>query len=200
MTKTPKASDAAQPAAASVAVVDLDEVAKRTGRSEKLNVAIKEREIVLNREFEAGRAAMESQIAAKVTEFGDAPSDEQKAQLQAMRQESTRQLLMAQQQANNQLTQLRSELIGEFRSEIQPVVQRVAAEKQISLVLTKNDTVVLTFDPLIDITETIADRLTPLSGKATNSASSTTPQESEKQSAGNAPESAPLVEQAVSEE
>ncbi len=148
------------PPASAVAIVDLDKVAARVGRDKKLNQAIKEKETELNEQLESERAALEQQVGQRRSEVGDQPTDTQQAELQAFQQEAARKLLAARQLASNQLQQLRAQLINEFRSEIQPVVLKIASARKISLVLTKNDAMVLAYDPLVDITEAVADGMT----------------------------------------
>jgi Skp family chaperone for outer membrane proteins len=155
----PTGDDSLPAAIKAVAIVDLDELSSTMGRNDQMSLAIKEKETMLNVQLETERAALEQEVGNKQAELGDSPTDEQKTELQSLQLESRRKLLMAQQQAQNELLQLRTQLVSDFRAEIQPAIVHVAEERGIVLVLSKNDAMVLAFAPQINITAAVADEL-----------------------------------------
>jgi Skp family chaperone for outer membrane proteins len=138
------------------AVLDLDEIAKRLGQDVKMTESIRAKEAALNREVDARVAALQQQLAAKRKELGDKPSEEQKKQLAAMEAQARQQASQLRTKAAALVKQHRLGVIRQFREEVKAVGDRIAAKKGIDLLLTKNDTVVFSYQPLVDITDDIA--------------------------------------------
>lgn len=153
-------NDIAEATIKSVAIVNLDAVAVRMGRDQQMSQAIQEKELELKEQLETEQATLQNQISEKKSEIGDDPTEQQQSELQALQLESNRKFLVSKQQAQNELVQQRAQLIGEFRAEIQPAINRVAERRGITLVLSKNDALVLAFAPQIDITDAVADDMT----------------------------------------
>ena len=68
----------------------------------------------------------------------------------------------AQQKARQQLGAYRQQLVQQFRAEVVPVAQDVAAARGLGVVLAKNDSVLLAFDQTHDITASVIARLREL--------------------------------------
>jgi Skp family chaperone for outer membrane proteins len=68
-------------------------------------------------------------------------------------------LTKVKQQAQQDLQKHRAELVAQFRDEIRPIARRVAQSRGLSVIVTKNDSVLYDFAPSADITEAVlADR------------------------------------------
>lgn len=147
-----------------VAVVDLNEVARRLGRDQYMAAALKQSQQSLNEQLGVVQAAYVKEIEKKKEELGIVGedvelNDEAVKTLLGMRQQANVNLNQARQQAISSLGQVRTKLIADFRSEVRPVASQVAKDKGLSVVLTKNDSVLFTHDDAIDITDEVAKQL-----------------------------------------
>ena len=148
-----------------VAVVDLDEVARRLGSDVAMVQAIRESQTSLSQQLQSLQTSLKQQYEQKKQEFdgrqGQAkrdPATETK-QLQALGRQITVQLNQARRNAGNQINAHRQQLIQRFREEVKPVAQRVAFERGLGVVVTKNESVLLAFDDAHDITAAVVEKL-----------------------------------------
>ncbi len=147
-----------------VAVLDLDEVAKILGRDTVMANSLKERQESLSEQLKTVQASYVKQIDEKKTEFGLGDegvelTDEQTKTLLGMQRQAGLQLNEVRQKAINNLSAHRVQLISAFRSEVKPIAESVAAELGMSIVITKNDSVVFSYVDTVDITKDVASRL-----------------------------------------
>jgi len=141
-----------QAARGGLAVIDLDLMAKTCGRTMEINDALKTRESALNQQLQQGLVSLRKQIEDKKTEFGESPTEEQQQTLAAMDQKAVAMLQQARREAQVKLEQYRQNLVAQFRNEVRPWAQQVAAEKGLSVVIPKNEGFLLSVDPGVDIT------------------------------------------------
>jgi Skp family chaperone for outer membrane proteins len=141
--------------AGKVAVLDLDEIAKRLGRDVAMTQSIREKEAALNGEINARAAAIERQLNEKRKQLGPQPNEEQKRELPALEAQARQQVQALRTQAAGKLNEHRLSVIRQFREEVKIAAQRIAARQGIDLMLTRNDTVVFSYQPVIDITDEI---------------------------------------------
>ena len=142
-----------------IAVVDLNEVAKNLGSDIQIIAAVEERKENLNRQLRGAKTNYESQLRSTKNELGKELTAEQTQQLLKLKKQANQQLLQVAQQAKANLDQHRVQLTLEFKKEAKKVVEEVAEEKGLSLVVTKNDSVVLLYDDAVDITSEVTDRM-----------------------------------------
>jgi Skp family chaperone for outer membrane proteins len=147
-----------------VAVVDLDEIARRVGRDQYMIDRLKQTQQTLNERLEVVQASYVKQIKQKqetlgVGNEGVEISDEDTKTLLGMQREAGLNLNQARKEAISSLTQRRTQLVATFRNEVRPIASEVAKEKGLSIVLTKNDTVLFTHEDAVDITDEVAKRL-----------------------------------------
>lgn len=152
-----KAPDA--PATGSVAVIDLDAVARQLGRDTQMAESIKERESSLNEQLQVVQASYQKQITDKKDRLGTEPTDQQTLELTQLQRQAGMNLNQVLVQARESLGQHRVQLIARFREEVKPVAREVAAEKGLSVVVTKNDTVVFAYPSEVDITDAVAAKM-----------------------------------------
>jgi Skp family chaperone for outer membrane proteins len=167
-------SSGSRSGAGHVAVVDLDEVAKRLGRDVSMSESVRSKEASLNGEIATYWAAREKQLSEKRKEFGNQPSDEQKKLLTGMEIQARSQLNQLRTKAAGAVNQHRADVIRQFREEVKAAAQKIAEKKSIDLVLTKNDTVVFLYQSVVDITDDVVARMLPASSPATAAAPSNT--------------------------
>lgn len=131
-----------------IAVVDLDEIARQMGRDEKLRTALRQKEAELNRRL----ADLQRSLNAQYQQQYGFQSAESRNRMNA-------QLGQAQADARKELAEYKQSLIAEFRSEVAPIAREIAAERGLGVVVPKNDNFLLTFEPGVDITPQVAERL-----------------------------------------
>lgn len=124
-----------------VAVIDLDAVAAATGKSKEIRDAIAEHAKQRENELNKLQGQMTEKLKAEKEKLGKKPTSEQNKGLAEMvnkaRQDLSQGIAIAKQEAQ----QLRIKLINDFRQEVMPHAIKVAAEKNFSVVLIKDQTV-----------------------------------------------------------
>jgi len=139
-----------------LAVVDLDKVAKELGRDVKIKKALKNKEAELNKQLSTLQASLNAEYENRKLGIGGFASE---ADLRSLRNQIAVRLNRAQRQARTDLVRYKQKLVREFREEVKPVAREVAAARGLSIVIPKNDGIVLTFEPSVDITDTVAEKL-----------------------------------------
>ena len=93
------------------------------------------------------------------SQVGENPSQEQKQQLLERQKQANIQLKQAAQQAKQKHEQFRKNLQLQFHEEAKQAIQQVAHEQGLSLVVKKNDSVVLLYDDTVDITAEVTQTM-----------------------------------------
>lgn len=152
----------------SVAVVDIDSVAKQLGADVALERQIKDAESSLNSQLASLQASLRKQYEEKSKELlsprdnrplSPAETAAAKQQLAEIEKRLNQQLLQAQQTARGKFSVYRGNLLVNFRNAVVPVAKKVAAQHGCGVVLTKNDAVLLAFDESHDITRAVVEEL-----------------------------------------
>lgn len=148
-----------------VAVVDLDEVAKQLGKDVAMVTAVRQGQASLNQQLQTFQANLQQKYKQQVEALGDeqpaSQADQQARQkkLVEMERQFKLELNQAARSAQNELKAHEQRLVQSFRAEVKPVAQQVAAERGLGVVVTKNDSVLLTFDDGHDITAAVVAKL-----------------------------------------
>ena len=142
-----------------VAVVDLDQVLVQLGTGAKILAAIKEREANLNQQLASAKATYENQLRATQAKLNAQPTQEKNQQLAILKQQANKQLKQVALQAKGNLEQHRAQLLIQFRDEAKQAARQVAYDQNLSIVITKNDAVVLVYNEAVDITSEVAQRM-----------------------------------------
>ena len=149
----------AQNVLGAVAVIDLDAVAQKLGRDKAMSEAIQQHQAALNQQLANIKVSYEKEISQKQNEFGQSPSQEQVQLLSTMGRQASANLNQVQQKAKNDLSQHGAQLVQQFRDEVKPIARQVASEKGLSIIVTRNDTVVFDFTAPVDITEDVIRKM-----------------------------------------
>jgi len=139
---------------AGIAIMDLAAVAKATGQDEIIRQEAEAARAELGAQLQTLAANLEQQISAEREKLGITPSDADSQRLQEMTLQARQQINNAQMQAQNQASQIESELVADFRAEISPLVEKIASEMGASAVLA-SDSYLFWFDPAADITDEV---------------------------------------------
>lgn len=138
-----------------VAVVDLDEVARRLGRDAEMVQAFQGEAGRLNQALTSAQQSAVSQLEEIGKGLGDHPSEDDARNFLRVRQSAQLQLNQLRARAETQLNQHRQQLVSQFRQQAKPIVNKVAKDKGYSTIVTRNDTVVFSYDNAVDITEDV---------------------------------------------
>jgi Skp family chaperone for outer membrane proteins len=157
-----------------VGVVDLDMVAKRLGRDIEMSNEVQERLTSLNNKLATLRDSLRRLYEEKQDRFGESPTEEQEKELQATRDRMDQQLLELKRKSEIELANYRQALVDQFREQAKPVLRDVAAARGLSIVIPKNNGLLLSIDPAVEITDEVATKM-PASTKAESSEASPPP-------------------------
>lgn len=142
-----------------VAVVDLDLVAKRLGRDLEMNDEVKGRLTSLNSKLQTLKTSLNRLFDEKKEGFGKEPTEDQQKELLAMQGRMESQLQESKRNAEQDLAAFKQALVNQFREQAKPVLRDVAAARGLSIVVPKNDGLLLTIDPAVDITDAVAEKM-----------------------------------------
>jgi Skp family chaperone for outer membrane proteins len=155
-----------------IAILDLDAVAKRLGRDVAIADQLKAENDTLVTQLGKTKDELQSQLDSSAQAIGDKPTDADKQKLVELGQSLNARLQAKQQEARQELSQKQLTLIRQFREEVKPVAQKIAAGKGMNTVLLRSDIVVLSADPSVDITDAVVAEMIS-SGKGTAAPSAT---------------------------
>ena len=147
------------PAAASsrggMAVVDLDKVAVETGRDRQLAQSLELAQNSLNQQYAKKVESAREQLDAKKKGLGSTPSEEDQKEFALMQRSAESQLMQIQNKAKVDYEQYKQIQIAKFRQELKPITQEIAAKRGLSIVIPKNEGLLLSVDPGVDITDEV---------------------------------------------
>jgi Skp family chaperone for outer membrane proteins len=142
-------------AAASVVVVNLQDVLERLGHDKDLNKQLQAKKEEQQQQFATLSADVKSQVAAKKAELGENATEQQKKELQSLELRLTLGLRQAQAQLNNEFNAYRLQLVNRFREQVKPVASTIAKKRKASVVLARDEGVVLVYENSVDITDDV---------------------------------------------
>ena len=135
-------------------IVDLDAVAKATGRQELMQKELDFANLRLTEQLKLVASQLEEAVSDEKDKIGKSPSKEQKKQLESLALQAQQQLLNSKNIAVQQSTEFRSDLILQFRQEVAGIAQEIAKKAGSKLVMVSNYET-LWFDPTADITDEV---------------------------------------------
>lgn len=154
------ADNSSTPAAhGGLAVIDLDRVAASLGREQEMEDELKQRQASLNDSLRELHQKAREEFDLKKQEYGEKPTDEQQQELQRIQNQLNTALANSQRKAQISLEVHKQELISKFRGDVRPIAQEIAASRGLSVVIPKNDGLLLSIDPGVDITSQVIERM-----------------------------------------
>jgi Skp family chaperone for outer membrane proteins len=145
-------------AAGAVAIIDLDEIARRIGSEQQIVSAIAQRQSALSRQLVDLAKSYSAQIEEQKKKLAPEAENNQ-VRLASWEQQATANLNQVKQRAEADLRSTRDQLVTQFRDQIKPVARRIARERGLSVIVTKNDSVVFDYTATADITDAVVDEL-----------------------------------------
>jgi Skp family chaperone for outer membrane proteins len=138
-----------------VGVVDLDAVAKAIGKDLAMSAEAEQKVAQLNQELAQIQEAMNRHLAGKREELGDDLTDAQKRQLLLAKAKLESTYRDKKAIAERKFARYKQELIGQFREETKPILREVAARRGLSIVIPKNEALLLTVASEVDLTDDV---------------------------------------------
>lgn len=143
-----------------VAVIDLDEVARELGSDKQIASAIEKRKEVLNTKLGDLAKGYMAEFQKQKDALEATPNQgDSSVQLASYQQQVNKGLSTARAQAQQNLTQHRGKLITQFRDAVLPAARRVAKQRGMSVILTKQDSLLYAYEPEADITAEVVSML-----------------------------------------
>jgi Skp family chaperone for outer membrane proteins len=142
-----------------VAVIDLDEIARRLGSDKQIASAINQRHSALSQQLVNLAKQYSAQIEAEKAKLTDADAQQSEVTVASWQQQATAKLNEVKQQAAEDLEKTRLALFDEFRDQIKPAARRVAQARGLSVIVTKNESVIFDYVSTADITDGVVDEL-----------------------------------------
>jgi Skp family chaperone for outer membrane proteins len=138
-----------------VGVVDLDAVAKAIGKDLAMSAEAEQKVAQLNQELAQLQEAMNRHLAGKREELGDDLTDAQKRQLLLAKAKLESTYRDKKAIAERKFARYKQELVGQFREETKPILREVAARRGLSIVIPKNEALLLTVASEVDLTDDV---------------------------------------------
>ena len=138
-----------------ILVVDSHQVYRDLGRDLADLQTRQEKARQLESVLKKVRAEITAEITAKEAEFGESPSEDQTEMLVAMERDASVRMNAEIAKSQQALTKLDRQLRTQFRNEIKPIADEIAAAKGASLVLIASPEVILSVDPTVFITDDV---------------------------------------------
>jgi hypothetical protein len=138
-----------------MAVVDLDKVAAETGRDRQLAQSLELAQNSLNQSLAKTVENAKEQLNAKKKGYGTEPSEEDQKEFSLLERSALSQLTQIQNKARAEYEQYKQIQIAKFRAELKPITQEIATKRGLSIVIPKNEGLLLSVDPGVDITDEV---------------------------------------------
>lgn len=142
-----------------VAVIDVDIVAKQLQSYDEIASRVKKLEGELNEKLRETQKNYRSRIQREEEALSNRSTVVDLERLDVLKKELNAELVQDRAQAQRDLKVFRANLVNAFRDRIRPVAQQVASSKGLSLVVSKNDSVVFSYEPAIDITNDVIAKM-----------------------------------------
>jgi Skp family chaperone for outer membrane proteins len=142
-----------------VAVIDLDAIAQRLGSDKQIAESITKRQTSLSQQLVDLAKSYNQQIEDQKKKLAEAQAEQGEVTLANWQQQANANLNKVKQQAQIDLQKHKAALVAQFREEIKPAARRVAQARGMSVIVTKNDSVLYDFAPAADITDAVVSEL-----------------------------------------
>lgn len=181
-----------EPGSGRVALLDLEDAAKRLGLDLKLNEELDTYGILLNNDLIASQKELQAEFDSAKNNLTTDSSDAEKQKVTELANQLNAQLQEKQAQAQVALNVKRNEIINSFREQAKPIALRIAASRGFDVVLLKSDIVVLGHGDGIEITDEVVAELGKAQTEPTSDATPTTETTTPEATPETTPDVAPL--------
>lgn len=160
-----------------VAVIDLDEVAKRLGRDQVILSELKSTSDALTEKLTTAQKDLQNKFNTERQTIGATPTDSDKQKLLQTERSLNLEFQQKQQEAQNELNAKRAAVVTRFREEVKPVAREIANGKGLDVILIKSDAVIFSAETGVDITDAVVAKMisSAPAGTVPSPAASSTP-------------------------
>jgi len=109
----------------------------------------------LNQSYVKWVESAKEQLNEKKKGYGEQISEDEKKEFAELERAAIAKLTQVQNEARNQFGQYKQAQIARFRAELKPITQEIAAKRGLSIVIPKNEGLLLSVDPGVDITDDV---------------------------------------------
>ncbi len=148
--------DSETPAKAGIATIDVNKIARDSGKLAEINLAIDQKGREFDLILEGVRKIHLQDLNKLEAEHGKDPSEAQLKEIAALRLKQSNEYNRRWQETRLQLTAIKQRLDEQFLSNVQPIAKEIAEQKGLSVVIRKEN-VFCTADQF-DITNSVAEK------------------------------------------
>lgn len=138
-----------------IAVVDLDKVAADTNRKLEMDQSFEMQQNAVNQQLVKLQTGAKELLEKKNEELGEDATEAEKQKVAQMTLNARNNLTQVRNAYATELNKYKQVQIATFRNEIKPILQDVAAKRGLAVVIPKNDGLLLSVDPGVDITDEV---------------------------------------------
>lgn len=142
-----------------VAVIDLDEIARRLGSDKQIVQSVSQRQTALQTKLKELAQQYVAQIEEQRKTLPAEQAEQAEVTVASWQQQANANLSQVKRQAEADLANHRTRLMGQFREQVKPVARLVAQRRGLGVIVTKNDSVVFDYVSTADITAEVVDEL-----------------------------------------
>lgn len=149
-------SETSQPVNAGIATIDVNQIARDSGKLAQINLVIDTKGREFDLILEGVRKIHAQELAKLETKHGKEPTEEQLKEVNALRLKQGGEYNRRWQETRLQLTALKQKLDEQFLANVHPIAKEIAEEKGLSVVIRKEN-VFCTSDQF-DITDRVSEK------------------------------------------
>jgi Skp family chaperone for outer membrane proteins len=142
-----------------VAVIDLDRVAQQLGQDRQITQSLQLHQGSLQKQLEELAAAYDQQLAKQREKAEAGGEAERDVTLASWQQQAQATLGKARQDFEGKLASHRTQLVQQFREQVKPFARDAARRRGLSIIVTRNESVVFDFVDAVDITDDVVQAI-----------------------------------------
>ncbi len=143
----------------SVAVIRMDDIAKETGWDVQAGDVFRKERAAIESDIMRQQELLKADIDAKRENFGANATPEQLENLRVMQQQMQAQTMQLRKRSQESLKKIQMQQMQDFVGELQPIILKLSAEGNFTVVLDRTRSNVFYADPTIDITDAVIEEL-----------------------------------------
>ena len=143
----------------SVAIIRMDDIAKETGWDVQAGDVFRKKRAADEKDIMRQQQLLKADIDAKRERYGENTTPEQLENLRAMQQQMQAQTMQLRKRSQEGLQKMQMQQMREFMSELQPIIMKLSAELNFTVVLDRTRSNVFYADPATDITDAVVEAL-----------------------------------------
>ncbi|NOY66008.1 MAG: OmpH family outer membrane protein [Gammaproteobacteria bacterium] len=156
-----------QAPSSTIGIINLGKISDETGNAEKIKSELEKIRTRLQQELQSVQMNLQKSFQENQDKIGKTPTDEQRMQLGKMLADAQNKLKMAQTSAAIELKNKREELVIQLRDTVRPIANKIAQQRGMSIVIIKNDNLLLGYDKKVDITDAVITEMKKIGGNDT---------------------------------